>query len=91
MEYRETLQDSDDGPENEEAWLFEDLNLLTQFYLRLRDKEQLVDLILEGTMSDLLRDMFAVFYAPLAQAYKGTSIVDSLGDLQNIINNDRVV
>ncbi|CCA75758.1 hypothetical protein PIIN_09748 [Serendipita indica DSM 11827] len=89
MRYRETLQDSDDddGPENEDAWLFEDLNILAKLYSRLRDKEQLIDLIFEGTTSDLLRDMFAIFYTPLAQVYKAASIADSLGDLQNFITD----
>ncbi|KIM25249.1 hypothetical protein M408DRAFT_331345 [Serendipita vermifera MAFF 305830] len=89
MDYRETLNDSDDddGPENDDAWLFEDLNILAKLYSRLRDKEQLIDLIFEGTTSDLLRDMFAIFYAPLAQVYKAASIADSLGDLQNFITD----
>jgi hypothetical protein len=89
MQYRETLNDSDDddGPENEDAWLFEDLNILAKLYSRLRDKEQLIDLIFEGTTSELLKDMFAIFYAPLAQVYKAASIADSLGDLQNFITD----
>lgn len=89
MDYRETLNDSDDddGPENDDAWLFEDLNILAKLYSRLRDKEQLIDLIFEGTTSDVLKDMFAIFYAPLAQVYKAANIADSLGDLQNFITD----
>ncbi|KAG8788139.1 hypothetical protein FRC16_001449 [Serendipita sp. 398] len=87
--YRETLNDSDDddGPENEEAWLFEDLNILAKLFSRLRDKEQLIDLIFEGTTSDLLKDIFAIFYTPLAQVYKAANIAESLGDLQNFITD----
>jgi hypothetical protein len=46
---REALDDSDDddGPQNEDAWLFEDLKLLAQLYSRLRDREQLIELIFE--------------------------------------------
>ncbi|KAG8834897.1 hypothetical protein FRC17_006444 [Serendipita sp. 399] len=89
MKYRETLHDSDDddGPENDDAWLFEDLNILAKLYSRLRDKEQLIDLIFEGTTSELLKDIFAIFYAPLAQVYKAANISDSLGDLQNFITD----
>jgi hypothetical protein len=39
--------DSDDGPQNEDAWLFEDLKVLAQVYSRLRDREQLIELIYE--------------------------------------------
>jgi len=49
LKYRESLADSDDddGPQNEDAWLFEDLTVLTKLYSRLRDKEQLISLIFE--------------------------------------------
>lgn len=39
--------DDDDGPTNEDAWLFEDLKILGQLYSRLRDREQLIELIFE--------------------------------------------
>jgi Domain of unknown function in PX-proteins (DUF3818) len=39
--------DDDDGPQDEDAWLFEDLALLTKLYSRLRDREQLIALIFE--------------------------------------------
>jgi uncharacterized protein DUF3818 len=49
LKYRGTLEDSDDddGPQNEDAWLFEDLAVLTKLYTRLKDKEQLISLIFE--------------------------------------------
>ncbi len=49
LKYRESLADSDDddGPQNEDAWLFEDLAVLTKLYSRLRDKKQLIALIFE--------------------------------------------
>jgi hypothetical protein len=39
--------DDDDGPQNEDAWLFEDLAVLTRLYSRLKDKDQLISLIFE--------------------------------------------
>jgi hypothetical protein len=47
------LDDSDDdlGPEDEEAWLFEDLNILLRLWLRRREKEQLLALIFEASIS----------------------------------------
>jgi hypothetical protein len=49
LKHRESLADSDDddGPEDEDAWLLEDLKVLTQLYSRLRDKEQIIALIFE--------------------------------------------
>ena len=49
MKYKKELDDSDDdeGPIDEEAWLFEDLQLLGKLYSRLRDREQLISLIFE--------------------------------------------
>lgn len=49
MKHRDALEDSDDddGPQNEDAWLFEDLAVLTRLYSRLKDKDQLISLIFE--------------------------------------------
>ncbi|KAG8691993.1 hypothetical protein FRC11_012339 [Ceratobasidium sp. 423] len=79
--------DEDEGPQNEDAWLFEDLTVLLKLYARLRDREQLIALVFEGTTSELLKDIITIFYTPLAQVYKAASIADSLGDLQNFIND----
>ncbi|CAE6439596.1 hypothetical protein ACGC1H_000805 [Rhizoctonia solani] len=89
MRQRADLSDSDEdeGPQNEDAWLFEDLTVLLKLYARLRDREQLIALIFEGTTSELLKDIITIFYTPLAQVYKAASIADSLGDLQNFIND----
>ncbi|CAE6391884.1 unnamed protein product [Rhizoctonia solani] len=95
MRHRTDLSDSDEdeGPQNEDAWLFEDLTVLLKLYARLRDREQLIALIFEasgftrGTTSELLKDIITIFYTPLAQVYKAASIADSLGDLQSFIND----
>lgn len=49
VQTRDNLEDSDDdeGPQNEDAWLIEDLKVLTHLYQRLRDREQLIALIFE--------------------------------------------
>ncbi|KAF8760338.1 PX-associated [Rhizoctonia solani] len=74
MRHKADLSDSDEdeGPQNEDAWLFEDLTVL---------------LNQQGTTSELLKDIITIFYTPLAQVYKAASIADSLGDLQNFIND----
>ncbi|KAF8309595.1 hypothetical protein DL93DRAFT_2062783 [Clavulina sp. PMI_390] len=79
--------DDDEGPEDEAGWLLEDLGVLIRLYARLRDRQQMIELIFEGTTSDLLRDIITIFYSPLAQVYKAASIADSLGDMQNFIND----
>jgi hypothetical protein len=107
LKQRAALEDSDDddGPQNEDAWLLEDLKILTQLYSKLRDREQLIALIFEvsgrnsicheilflilwqGSTADLLKDIITIFYSPLAQVYRAASIADSLGDMQNFIND----
>ncbi len=41
--------DDDEGPADEDGWLYEDLGVLLRLYGRLRDKEQLMELIFEVT------------------------------------------
>lgn len=83
------LSDSDDdeGPDNDDAWLFEDLNILMKLMMRKKEKEALVALIFEGVTAELLKDIITIFYSPLATVYKAASIADSLGDLQAFIND----
>ena len=66
MKHRESLADSDDddGPQNEDAWLLEDLTILTKLYSRLRDKEQLISLIFEVRI-----DMTADCVSQLMKSY----------------------
>ncbi|KAH0839734.1 hypothetical protein J3R83DRAFT_674 [Lanmaoa asiatica] len=82
--------DSEEGPSDEEAWLFEDLRVLINLYSRLRDREQLIALIFEargGVTGELLKDIITIFYTPLAQVYRAASIAESLGDMQNFISD----
>lgn len=108
QKHLESLEDSDldDGPEDEDGWLLEDLKVLAYLYTRLRDREMLIDLIFEvrllnhffwshgllnvtfqGFTAELLKDIITIFYTPLAQVYRAASIADSLGDLQNFVND----
>ncbi|KAF9057556.1 hypothetical protein BJ165DRAFT_1520926 [Panaeolus papilionaceus] len=89
LKYRDSLEnsDDDDGPQDEDAWLLEDLRVLAHLYSKLKDREQLIELIFEGFTSELLKDIITIFYSPLAQVYRAASIADSIGDLQNFIND----
>lgn len=45
--------DDDEGPEDEDGWLFEDLAVLIRLYARLRDREQMIELIFEVCCTSL--------------------------------------
>ena len=49
LKHKTSLADSDDdeGPQDEDAWLLEDLKILIQLYSRLRDREKLIELVFE--------------------------------------------
>lgn len=49
LQQRADLADSDDddGPQDDDAWLYEDLTILAKLYSQLRDKEQIIELIFE--------------------------------------------
>jgi hypothetical protein len=79
--------EQDEGPQDEDAWLYEDLHVLLKLQTRLRDKEQMLSLIFEGVTSELLKDIVTIFYSPLAQVYKAANIADSLYDLQVFVND----
>ncbi|CAH7682702.1 hypothetical protein BY996DRAFT_6432492 [Phakopsora pachyrhizi] len=87
--YRDNLEDlsMNEGPDNDDAWLFEDLHVYMKLLRRCRDKEQLIELIFEGTTSELLKDIVTIFYSPLMQVYKAANVSDSLADLQKFIDD----
>jgi hypothetical protein len=39
--------DEDEGPQNEDGWLIEDLKVLAHLYSKIKDREQLIGLIFE--------------------------------------------
>ncbi|GAA5978325.1 hypothetical protein JCM11641_004657 [Rhodosporidiobolus odoratus] len=86
---RDQLSDpeDDEGPDNDEAWLYEDLHVFRRVITKARDKEQLIELIFEGSTSELLKDIVTIFYEPLAKVYKAANIADSLSDLQTFLND----
>jgi hypothetical protein len=90
MEYCQKKAAMDDdllAPDNEDAWLFEDLHVYLRLSQRARDKQQLIELIFEGGTSEMLKDIVTIFYQPLAQVYRAANIADSLSDLQSFIND----
>ncbi|RKP27462.1 hypothetical protein SYNPS1DRAFT_26882 [Syncephalis pseudoplumigaleata] len=61
-------------------------NLLT-LYLKKHDKETLLSIIFEGSTSDLLKDIIAVVYGPLAEVYKAANIGDYIMDIAAFIDD----
>jgi hypothetical protein len=51
-----TRTDDDEGPQDDDAWLLEDLTALAGLYSRLRDREQLIELIF-----DVSRDVYVLY------------------------------
>lgn len=74
-------------PDNDDAWLLEDLHVYMNLQRAIRQKEQLVSLIDDSATTDLLKDMITIFYAPLAQVYRAANIGDTLGDVQTFVND----
>ncbi|MBW0527217.1 hypothetical protein O181_066932 [Austropuccinia psidii MF-1] len=87
--YRDSLEDPEmsEGPDNEDAWLYEDLHVYMKLLRRCRDKEQLIELIFEGTTSEMLKDIVTMFYSPLMQVYKAANISESLLDWQKFMDD----
>ena len=48
--------DWDEGPEDDDGWLFEDLGVLIRLYAKLREKEQMIELIFEVGLVSILSD-----------------------------------
>lgn len=48
-------EEEDEGPEDDDAWLYEDLHVLMRMAMRVRDKEQVLELIFEvgGSFCDV--------------------------------------
>lgn len=42
---------------------------------------------MQGSTSELLKDIVTIFYEPLAKVYKAANIADSLSDLQTFLND----
>lgn len=50
LDWVATLEDpeeEDEGPDNDDAWLYEDLHVFMRMCMRIRDKEQMLELIFE--------------------------------------------
>jgi hypothetical protein len=67
--------------------LVEDLYKLWILYSRKHEHELLMSLIFQGVTGELIKDLFAIFYEPLAQVYKAANIGDTIGHVAGFIND----
>lgn len=74
-------------PDNDEAWLFEDLHVYLRLRRQIHDKKQLIEVIYDKVTADLLKDVVTIFYAPLAEVYKLANIADTLGEMQQFVSD----
>ncbi|KAI8050834.1 hypothetical protein BDF22DRAFT_745025 [Syncephalis plumigaleata] len=63
------------------------LRKLLTLYLKKHDKETILSLIFEGSTSDLLKDIIAVVYGPLAEVYKAANIGDYIMDIAAFVDD----
>ncbi|KAI9591969.1 hypothetical protein BDF19DRAFT_453198 [Syncephalis fuscata] len=63
------------------------LHKLLTLYLKKHDKEAMLNVLFEGSTSDLLKDIIAVVYGPLAEVYKAANIGDYIMDIAAFIND----
>lgn len=73
--------------QKESRRLVKRLHQLHVLYMRKRDQEMLTELVFQGNTGDLLKDIFAIFYQPLAQVYKAANIGDSIVELSTFIDD----
>ncbi|KAI9496047.1 hypothetical protein BDB00DRAFT_811506 [Zychaea mexicana] len=67
--------------------LVNQVHRLWTLYARQREHKLLGDLMFQGTTGELLREIFAMFYTPLAQVYRSANIGDSLQHLSAFIDD----
>lgn len=67
--------------------LVDNLYKLWILYARKHEQEVLMTLIFQGVTGEIIKDLFAIFYEPLAQVYKAANIGDSIGHVAGFIND----
>ncbi|KAI8340423.1 hypothetical protein BD560DRAFT_339350 [Blakeslea trispora] len=71
----------------ESRQLVEDLYRLWVLYARRQEQESLMSLVFQGVTGEVTKDLFAIFYEPLAQVYKSANISDTIGHVSSFVND----
>lgn len=67
--------------------LVENLYKLWVLYTRKQEQEVLMSLVFQGVTGEIIKDLFAIFYEPLAQVYKAANIGDTIGHVSGFVND----
>jgi hypothetical protein len=67
--------------------LVENLYKLWIMYARKQEQEVLMSLIFQGVTGEIIKDLFAIFYEPLAQVYKAANIGDTIGHVSGFVSD----
>ncbi|KAI8971444.1 hypothetical protein BDF20DRAFT_907230 [Mycotypha africana] len=65
--------------------LVQNLYDLWVLYAKKREQEGLMSLVFQGVTCEVIKDLFATFYEPLAQVYKSANIGDTVGHVASFI------
>ncbi|KAI9295542.1 hypothetical protein K502DRAFT_324276 [Neoconidiobolus thromboides FSU 785] len=72
----QVLSDQNGNLIYQEYYFLEALNQLFILYTRKRDSEAISNLMFQGVTGELMKDLLAIFYGPLAQVYKDANVSD---------------
>ncbi|KAF7727921.1 serine/threonine protein kinase, CMGC group [Apophysomyces ossiformis] len=72
---------------NEARQLVRKLHELWVLYSCKRERELMMSLVFQGVTGELLKELFAIFYQPLAQVYKAANIGDSIQHVAAFIDD----
>lgn len=64
-----------------------DLYQLWVLYARKQEQETLMSLVFQGVTGELMKDLFAIFYEPLAEVYKAANIGETIGHVSHFIDD----
>ncbi|OBZ85458.1 hypothetical protein A0J61_06501 [Choanephora cucurbitarum] len=88
-EIPEGLKLDNSSPINETLELLKDSNIepvLTPQQI-LKEQESLMSLVFQGVTGEVTKDLFAIFYEPLAQVYKSANISETIGHVSAFVND----
>ncbi|KAI8084991.1 uncharacterized protein BX664DRAFT_300647 [Halteromyces radiatus] len=71
----------------ESKQLVQQLYHLWKLYGRQREHEVMMTLMFQGVTGELIKDLFAIFYQPLAQVYRSANIGDSVNDMAAFLDD----
>ncbi|KAI9481334.1 MAG: hypothetical protein EXX96DRAFT_566280 [Benjaminiella poitrasii] len=67
--------------------LVENLYNLWVLYARKQEQELLMSLVFQGVTGEIIKDLFAIFYEPLAQVYKAANISETVRHVSDFVTD----